>query len=142
MADEPETRIYLATVDGVRSLYRSTDPRLVRKHIIDQITAPKIEVRIPSTEEAMDAALDGLQVKDITKKPEPDLLTGGGTQGAAQKEPAGTLGGAQIVGDDTVEAGAAHGGGMAGHDEDADGQFTDGAGLYESRTNPLDEEQD
>ena len=64
MADE--SRIYLAIVDGEKALYRHTDPRLVRKHIIEQMTPPKIEVRIPSTEEAMDAALDGLTIKDLT----------------------------------------------------------------------------
>lgn len=79
--------IYLATTEGEEGfkLFKATDPRLVRRHIIDSMPVPKVEVRRPTTEEAMEAALDGIAIIDITKKDaptEPDLLTN--TEGNAE----------------------------------------------------------
>jgi hypothetical protein len=75
----PDPRIYLVVQDGQPAgLFRSTDPRLVRRHIIDNLPRPEIEVRPPTTEEAMNMALDGVAVIDLSTKTtlEPDMLEG------------------------------------------------------------------
>jgi hypothetical protein len=76
-----EPRVYLALVgdDPTPHLYKSKDPRLVKRHILDSMVPPDIVVRVPTTEEAMGLAVDGVEVVDLTPKPEPareDMLTG------------------------------------------------------------------
>jgi len=68
----PDAKVYIAKVAGDDAvyLYQSTDPRLVRKHILATMPPPEIEVRVPTIPEAMNAALDGVQIIDITGSPD------------------------------------------------------------------------
>lgn len=84
MPDEKKGEIYFAQVEGQPArLIRSTDARLARKHVLAGVFPPKIEVRRPTTEEAMDMALDGVAVEDATGEAEPESAAGNGTPAPA-----------------------------------------------------------
>lgn len=65
MADK-DPDYFLARIDGEDEyrMFEATDPRIVRSHVLKDVHPPKVEVRRPSTKEAMEWALDG---KPITK---------------------------------------------------------------------------
>lgn len=89
--DKKKAEIFFAQVEGQPArLIRTTDMRLARKHVLAGIHPPAVEVRRPTTEEAMDMALDGVQVEHAMGEP----------ASTPQAEPSGTMGGAQIEGND------------------------------------------
>jgi hypothetical protein len=103
MSDEKKKGdIFFAQVKGQPArLIRSTDPRLARKFVLAAIYPPEVEVRRPTTEEAMDMALDGVVIEDAMTDPTPPPSPTPPPQPDQQpQEPAGTIGGAEISGND------------------------------------------